>query len=92
MTGDEIESSDDGDRHDAGQNSFPECGAQSLLSLGNWIAPTHPIGTEVVRDIKHLDVGESHSLQRVGGGLDVRAVVPRATAAVDDDELLSGSG
>ncbi len=59
MTGDKIESSDDGDRSDAGQNSFRECRAQSLLSLGNWIALIHPICAEIVSDIEHLDVSEA---------------------------------
>ena len=60
MTGNKIESSDDGDRSDAGQNSFRECRAQSLLSLGNWIALIHPICAEIVSDIERFDIGEAH--------------------------------
>ena len=60
MTGDEIESSDDGDRRDAYQNSFSECRAQRLLSLGNWIALIHPICAEIVSDIERFDIGEAH--------------------------------
>jgi hypothetical protein len=60
MTGDEVKARDDGDRRDAGQNSFPDCRAQSLLSLGNWIALIHPICAEIVSDIEHFDIGEAH--------------------------------
>jgi len=90
MTGDEIESSNDGDRRDAYQDSFSECRAQSLLSLGNWIALIHPICAEIVSDVEHLDVGEAHGAQRVVGRLDVRTMAPGATTAIDHDELLSG--
>ena len=90
MTGDEIESSDEGDGRDAYQDSFSECRAQSLLSLGNWIALIHPICAEIVSDVKHLDVGEAHPAQRIVGRLDVRTMAPGATTTIDHDELLSG--
>ena len=90
MTGNEIKPRDDGDSRDTGQNSISECRTQRLLSLGNWIAPIHPICTEIVRDIEHLYVGEAHGAQRVVGRLDVRTMAPGATTAIDHDELLSG--
>lgn len=90
MTGDGIKSSDDGDGRGAYQNCFSECRAQSLLSLGNWIALIHPICAEIVSDVKHLDVGEAHRAQRIVGRLDVRTMAPGATTAIDHDELLSG--
>src|ERR1019366_8533541 len=64
--------------------------AQSLLSLGNWIALIHPIGAEIVSDVEHLDVGEAHGAQRIVGRLDVRTMAPGATATINDDELFPG--
>src|ERR1017187_5285199 len=64
--------------------------AQSLLSLGNWIALIHPIGAEIVSDVEHLDVGEAHGAQRIVGRLDVRTMTPGATATINHDELFSG--
>ena len=90
MTGDEVKSRDDGDRRNADQNFSPESRAQSLLSLGNWIALIHPIGAKIVGDIEHLDVGEAHGAQRVVGRLDVWTMAPGATATVNNDEFVSG--
>ena len=90
ITGNEIESSDDGDRRDAYQNFLSKCRTQSLLSLGNCIALIYPIGAEIVSHVKHLDVGEAHRAQRIVGRLDVRTMAPGATTAIDHDELLAG--
>jgi hypothetical protein len=90
MMGNEIKSRGDGDRGDTGQNSFSECRAQKLLSLGNWIAFLDPVHPEIARNIEYLHIGKAHCVQRVVGRLDVRTMVPRATSAIDNDELVSG--
>ena len=63
---------------------------QLLFSLGSWIALIDPIGAEIVSNIKHLDVGETHRTQGVAGRFDVRAMAPRAATAIKNDELVSG--
>src|SRR5215469_4562 len=55
--------------------------------LHNRIAFLHPVGAEILRDIKHLELGEAEIGQRAPGGGDVGAMVPGAAAAIDDDLL-----
>src|ERR1700739_4470101 len=47
-----------------------------------------PIGAEIIGDVDDLHVGKSHGMELVIGRLGVRAFVPRAATAIDDDELL----
>ncbi len=90
-----IESNQDGNRHNAKNNVFLQMSwvherSQISLSLGSGIALVHPVGAEVVRDVEHLHGRETHRAQCIVGRLDVRAVVPGATAAVNNDELVPG--
>lgn len=90
----EIESNHDGDRRNADNNDFPQMSrvrerSQISVSLGGGIALVHPVRAEVVGDVEHLDVGETHRAQGIVGRLDVRAMTPRATAAINNDELVS---
>ena len=91
----EIESNHEGGRRDADNNDFPQMSgsareARFSVSLGSRIALVHPVCAEIVSDVEHLDVRESHRAQRVVGRLDVGAMAPRATAAINNDELVPG--
>lgn len=93
----EIESNHDGDRRNADNDDFPQMSrvrkrSQISVSLGGGIALVHPIRAEVVGDVEHLDVGETHRAQGIVGRLDVRTVAPGATTAIDHDELVPGQG
>lgn len=70
--------------------SLIEAGSRALLSLGNGIALIHPVRTEIVEDIKYLHVGKTERVQGIVGRLDVRAVAPRTTATINNDEPASG--
>src|SRR5690349_5614687 len=50
----------------------------------------NPVGAEVVPDVQRLRLGETHLMQQLPGGRDVRAFVPRAASAVDHDLLRAG--
>ena len=91
----EIESNHDGDRRDTDNNDFPQMSqvherSQTSVSLGRGIALVHPVRAKIVSDVEHLNVRETHRAQCIVGRLDVRAVAPRATAAINNDELVSG--
>src|SRR5437868_4906502 len=61
----------------------------SLVSPANGIALLDPIRPKVVCDMENFYVGETHCAQCIVGWLDIRAVAPRATPAIQNDELVS---
>src|ERR1035437_3184901 len=65
------------------------CWVQKLFSPGDRITLIHPVRAEIVGDVQHLDVGKSQRAQGIVGGLHVGTMAPRATAAVENDQLRS---
>src|ERR1700719_4092451 len=64
----------------------------NLFSSGDRIPFIDPIRAEIIRDVEHLHVGESEGAQGVVGGLDIGTMTPWATAAIQNDELVSRQG
>lgn len=94
MTIQHIEPNHDGDGHDAGHNLFLQMSLvherdQVSFSPGSWIAFIHPVRAEIVRDVKHPDIAETHRTQCIVGRLDVRTMAPRTTSAINNDEFVS---
>src|ERR1700739_1607972 len=58
---------------------------QKLFSSRGWVAFIDPVRTEIVGNVENLHVGEARRLQGIEGGLHVRAMIPRAATAVEND-------
>src|SRR5450631_3847918 len=63
------------------------CRAQKSVSLCDRVALVHPTRAEIVGDVEHLHVGESHGVQSIVGGFHIRTMAPGAAAAIQNDEL-----
>src|ERR1035438_3635717 len=63
------------------------CRAQNSVSLGHRVPLVYPVRAEIVGDVEHLHVGESHGVQSVVGGFHVGTMAPGAAAAIQNDEL-----
>ena len=61
-----------------------------LLALFNGIPSRDPVAAKVVGNIKHSDLGETHAVESFVSGTYGRAVIPGATAAIQNNELLAG--
>jgi hypothetical protein len=59
-----------------------------LAALRDWIALIYPIRSEVICKIEHTNASEAESVQLPICGPNVRALVPRAASAIDDEELI----
>src|SRR5438477_1445595 len=98
MTAHEVESRHYYDQCQAAENAFLQYADlsleafRSLVSLANRIALVDPIRPKIVRNKEDFHVGEAHGAQRIVGGLDIGAVAPRATPAIQNDELVLRQG
>ena len=96
MTCCEIKSRHNCDQCQAAESTFlqyanlSQRAFSSLVSLANWIAFRDPIHPEVIRNVENLHIGEAHCTQCIVGRLHVRAMVPGAAPAIQDDELFRG--
>ena len=60
-----------------------------LVAALNRIPLVSPVGSEVVRQVESLDAGEPKVAEKLHGRCNVRAAIPRATAAIEHDEGLA---
>jgi hypothetical protein len=53
------------------------------FSVCNWIALVDPIGSEILRDIENLHIGEPHVVKRLVCGSYIGATAPGAATAIE---------
>lgn len=58
-----------------------------LLALFNGESPIDPISAEIIRDIKDLQLCETHAVKGFVSRLQGRAMVPGAAPAIEHDEF-----
>src|SRR6185312_15987834 len=59
----------------------------AILAVNNRIALLRPVGAEIVRDIKNLQLRKAHLAQGAPRGGDIGAMIPGTAAAIDDHRL-----